>query len=231
MKICRDFAPLGFYILFNRFCRTFADLCSIRKIHTAHTGLCRKFDEIGALCLCTVVPHPAGKFQSRFSFRRCVMQAGQSCTTNQIAAVGAAHREEVSSQTVAIGDRTSLIQNHRVYVAAGFNCLTGHSDDVETSHTVHTSDANGGQQTADGGRNQANSQGNQCRGLQLYPGVDADRIQRDNYDHENNGQGNQQGIQCNLVRRFLTRSAFYKCNHTIQEAVAWFRSDADFQPV
>ena len=66
---------------------------------------------------------------------------------------------------------------------------------------------------------------------QLHTGIDADRIQRDNHNHEDNGQRNQQGIQRNFVGRLFPGCALDKGDHTVQKAVAGGGSDFDFQPV
>ena len=159
------------------------------------------------------------------------MKAGQSRTANQIATACTLHGEEISGQAVAECNGTGLIQNHGVHIAAGFHRLTGHGDHIKAGHTVHTSNADGGEQTADGGGDQTNHQGNQGGQRQLNPTIHPDGIQGDNYDQEDDGQGDEERAQRNFVGRFFPGGAFHQSDHPIQKAVAGVRGDADFQPV
>ena len=173
---------LFFYIILYCFRRTFSDFCSVRNIHTAHTGLCGKLDKVRTGCFRAVVTHTASKFQRRFSLRCVIMKAGQRRTANQLAAVCTFHWEEIGRQTVSVGNRTSFIKNHGIHITAGFYCFTGHGDYIEASHSIHTCNPDSGKQTANGRRDQANSQGNQRGNLKLNAGIYCHRIKGNDHN-------------------------------------------------
>ena len=60
-------------------------------------------------------------------------------------------------------DGSRLIQKQGIYVARSFDCLSAHGQNVVLHHAIHTRDADGGKQSADGRRDQAHQQGNQNR--------------------------------------------------------------------
>ena len=220
MKILRNLSAQLLDILLDSLGGAFSDFSPIGQVHTAHTGLSGKLDKAGTVNLLAVVSHSACKLHGGFSFGSFVSQAGEGGTANQVAAVGSSHREKVRSQTIAVGNGAGLIQNHSIHVAAGFYRLTRHSDYVEPGNSVHTGDTNSGKQAADGGRNQADSQSDQSRGLKLHAGINTDGIQSHDHDHEDDGQGNQQSIQRDLVRSLFSGSALYQGDHPIKEAVS-----------
>ena len=161
MQIGRNRSALRRNVLLNSVRGAFANLSAIGKIHAAHAGLGGKFHKGRTGDFLTVVSQTACQFQNGFTLRSFIMKAGQSRTANQIATACTLHGEEISGQAVAEGDGAGLIQNHGVHIAAGFHRLTGHSNHIEAGHAVHTGNADGGEQTADGGGDQANHQGNQ----------------------------------------------------------------------
>ena len=231
MQIGRNLSALRRNVLLNRVRSAFANLGAIREIHAAHAGLGCKLHVGGARGFLNVGSQTASQLQRGFALGGFVAKAGQRRAANQIAAVCPFYGEEISGQAVAKGNGAGLVQNHGVYIAAGLDRLAGHGDHIEAGHTVHTGNADGGEQAADGGGDQTNHQGNQGGQRQLNPAIHADGIQGDNHDQENDGQGNQKRAQCDFVGRFFAGGAFHQRDHPIQKAVAGIRGDADFQPV
>ena len=160
-----------------------------------------------------------------------VPQGGEDRAADQLLLAGAAHGVKISSQAVAVSDRARLVQDHSVHVAAGFHRLTGHGDDIEAGDTVHAGDTDGGQQAADGSRDQADQQGNQSGDGDLNIVVHRKGIHGDHHDQEDDGQGHQKGVQSDLVGGFLPGGTLYQSDHAVQKAVARLRGDADLQPV
>ena len=161
MQIRRDHAAQRFHILLNRFRRALSHLCAVRQVHAAHPGLSCKFNILRVLFLPARIAQMSRKLQCGFSLRRVVMEAGQRGAADQLAAGSTSHWKEIGSQPVPIGNGTGFVQNHRVHIAAGFHRLAGHGNHVKPGHTVHTRDTNGGKKSANGSRNQADSQCNQ----------------------------------------------------------------------
>ena len=231
MKIRGDTAALHLGILLNSVRRALADLFAIRQVHAAHAGLCCKFNKCGAGDLLTVIPHAPGQFQSRLAFRRVIVETGQSGAAEQFLTVNPFYRQEVRRQPVPEGDGAGLIQDHGVHIAAGFHRFAGHSDHIEPGDPVHAGDADGGQQAADGGGDQTDHQGNQRGQRQLDPTVLANGVQGDDHDEEDDSQGDQQGVQCDLVGRLFSGGPLHQRDHPVQKAVAGIGGNADLQPV
>ena len=101
------------------------------------------------------------QLQGGLALRCLIFQRAECSTADQILPLSAAHREEVSCQTVAVSDGACLVQDHGIHVTAGFYCLTRHGNDIKPGNTVHTRNADSGQQRADGGRRQAHEQRHQ----------------------------------------------------------------------
>ena len=73
----------------------------------------------------------------------------------------AAHGNELHRLAIAQRDGAGLVEQQRVDVARGFHGLAAHGQHVVLHHAVHAGDADGREQAADGGRNQADQQRDQ----------------------------------------------------------------------
>ena len=62
---------------------------------------------------------------------------------------------ELEGQPVAEGDRARLVQQQGVHVARRLHRAPAHGQHVELHQAVHSGDADGREQAADGGGNQA----------------------------------------------------------------------------
>ena len=98
---------------------------------------------------------------------------------------------------------------------------------------VHAGDADRGQQAADGGRDQADQQGNQNRHARnrSRPGLrnaeDRVGLQRDDGQQEDQRQAGDQDVQRDLVRRLLAFRALDQGDHAVQEGLAGIGCDLD----
>ena len=77
------------------------------------------------------------------------------------ASVDALDRDELGGLAVAEGDGAGLVEQQRGDVAGGLDGAAGHGEHVALHQPVHARDADRGEQRADGGRDQADQQGDQ----------------------------------------------------------------------
>ena len=96
-------------------------------------------------------------------FRRFVRQAGKLRGLGQFLGIDAGGRDEFRRLAVAHRDRAGLVQQQHVHVAGGFHRAAAHGQHVLLHHAVDAGDADGREQSADRGRNQADQQRNQDR--------------------------------------------------------------------
>ena len=85
-------------------------------------------------------------------------QAGEQRGLGERLLVDAGHRDELGRHAVAEGDGAGLVEQQRVDVAGGLDRAARGGEDVEADQPVHAGDADGGQQPADGGRDQRDEQ-------------------------------------------------------------------------
>ena len=82
---------------------------------------------------------------------------------------------------------------------------------VALDQAVHAADADGAEQAADGGGNQADQQRDQHRHREDHPGVDAKGLERHTDQQEDERERRQQNGQRDLVRRLLPLRALPPC--------------------
>ncbi len=128
---------------------------------------------------------------------------------------------------IAEGDRAGFVEQKRVDVARGFDGAAGHGEDVALHDAVHARDADGGEQTADGGRNQANQQRDQHENRLRRAGIDRHGLKRDDGQQENDREPCEQNVERDFVGSFLALGAFDELDHAIEEGLAGIRRDHD----
>lgn len=231
-KVFRKAAALFLHIILDGVGSALADLRSVRQVHTAHARLRCKGDELHALNFFhRRSVQLFSKFDDRFAFGGIILHGTHHRVSDKFTGVHAAHGNELRGHPVAICDGSGLVQNHGVHVAADFNSLAGKGDDIESRHAIHAGNADGGEKTADGGRNQTYREGNQRGDRQMHAAVYGHGIQGDNDDQEDDGKADQQRVQRDFVRCFLAGSAFDEGDHLVQKGFAGVGGDADFKPV
>ncbi len=92
---------------------------------------------------------------------RLVGEGGELRGVREIALRDAARREELGRLAVAERDGAGLVEQEHVDVARRLHRAARHGDDVLLDHPVHAGDADGGEQRADGGRDQADEERHQ----------------------------------------------------------------------
>ena len=146
--------------------------------------------------------------------------------------VGDAGRgNELGGLAVAEGDGAGLVEQQRVDVACGFDGAAGHGEDVVLHQAVHAGDADGGEQAADGGGDEADQQRDQDEDGLRRAGVDGEGLQRDDGEQEDDGEAGEQDVERDLVGGLLALGAFDQRDHAVEEGFAGVGGDADGDPV
>ncbi len=124
-----------------------------------------------------------------------------------------------------------LSKQQHVDVARRLDRAPAHGQHVALHHAVHARDADGRQEAADGGGNQAHQQRDQRRHRDRLAGVDGERLQRDHDQQEDDGQGGDQDVQRDLVGGLLAFGSLHQGDHAVQEGFAGIGADLHHDPV
>ena len=93
---------------------------------------------------------------------------------------------------IAEGDGAGFVEEQHVDIAGGFDGAAGHGDDVALNQAIHACDADGGEQAADGGGNQADEKRDEREDALRRAGVDGEGLQRDDGEQKNDGEAREQ---------------------------------------
>ena len=145
-------------------------------------------------------------------------QGGQLRHVGQFLDVYARGREELHRLAVAQGDGAGFVQEQHVHVARGFRGAAAHGQDVFLHQPVDAGNADGAQEAADGGGNEANQQGGQHRHGKRHAGIGPEGFQGDDDHEEDDGQGRKQDGQGDFVGGLLTAGPFDQADHPVHEA-------------
>ena len=96
-------------------------------------------------------------------------------------------------QPVAVGDRAGLVEEDDVHVAGGLDGAAAHGQHVEASDAVHAGDADGRQEPADRGGDEADEQGDELDRADGLAGEEPERAQRDDGQQEHEASGRRAG--------------------------------------
>ncbi len=173
----------------------------------------------------------AQELDDGFAFRRVVGQRRQQRALAQLFGGHARCCVDGGTTTVTESDGASLVQQQHMHIARCLDSATGLGDHVEAHQTVHTGDADGRQQAANGGRDQRDQQRHQKYQRQAATGKVGERLQGDDHQQEDQRQADQQDVQRHFVGRFLALGAFDQRDHAVQGRFAGVGTDADQQPV
>ena len=134
------------------------------QVHAAHAGLRGEGNKLGVnaaqvaaaqVVLLLGQHHDRAAFGSFVGERRELRGVGQPL----LAHVGRGH--ELRCLAIAQGDGAGLVEQQRVHVAGGFHGAPAHGQHVVLHQPVHAGDADGREQAADGGGNEADQQRDQ----------------------------------------------------------------------
>ena len=138
---------------------------------------------------------------------------------------------ELGGLAIAQGDGAGLIQQQGIHVAGGLDGASAHGQHVVLHQTVHAGDADGREQSANGGGDQANQQRDQHENRLRSLGVHGEGLQCDHSQQKDNGESGEQNAQRNLVGRLLASCAFDQGDHAVEKGFAGIRGDAHLDPV
>ncbi len=182
-----------------------------------------------------------GEHDDRAAFGRFVGEAGQLCGVGQRFGCDAGQRHEGRGLPVAQRDGAGLVEQQGVDVAGGLHRAARHGEHVALHQAVHAGDADGRQQRADRGRDEADQQRDhhdagdtvavERQGVRdtgvVHLGVDRQRLQGRDGEHEDDRQRRQQDVQRDLVGRLLPVGALDEGDHPVDEALARLLGDLD----
>ncbi|CCJ97369.1 hypothetical protein BN130_3965 [Cronobacter malonaticus 507] len=165
------------------------------------------------------------------AFRRFIGKRGQLGGISQRFLIHAGGGQEVRGLTVAERDGAGFIEQQHVHIACGFHRAAAGGDNVRAKHPAHARHADGREQPADSGRDQAHQQRHQHRHADRRPAVLRERVERGGRQQKDNRQRHQQNGQRDFVRRFAALGALDHRNHTVKERLAGVDAALDNQPV
>ena len=143
----------------------------------------------------------------------------------------AAGREERRGHAVAEGDGAGLVEQQGLHVAGRLDRPAAHGQHVALHQAVHAGDADGRQQGADGGRDEADEQRHQDDHRHRRPGVVAEGLEGHHHGQEHDGEHGQQDGEGDLVGGLLPVGPLHQGDHAVEEGVAPLRGDADHDAV
>src|SRR5664280_988774 len=130
------------------------------------------------------------------------------------------HGHEDVGPPVAESDGAGLVQQERGDVTCGLDGPARHGQDVALDQAVHPGDADGREQRADGGGDEADQQGHQHDDRLGGTRVDGERLERHHGEHEDDGQPGQQDVQGDLVGGLLAAGPLDQGDHPVEEGLA-----------
>ena len=173
-------------------------------------------------CVSATIERPSGVSSARLSKQR---------RFGRLVLADAGHGDDFRRQTVAEGDGAGLVEQEGIDIARRLNGAPRHGKHVEFQQPVHAGDADGGQQPADGGRNERDEQRDKHGDGKIGSRIGAEALQGHNGDQEDDGHAGEQDAERDLVGRLLPLGAFDERNHAIEEGRSGRRRDAHNDPV
>ena len=161
-----------------------------------------------------------GEYDDRAALRRLVREAGELRCVGELGLGDAVDGQELAGLPVAQGDGAGLVEQQRVHVSGSLDRAPRHGQHVVLHQPVHSRDADGREQRADRGGDQADQQRHQDDHVLARAAVDGERLQRDRGAEEDDREAGQQDVQGDLVRRLLAVRALDERDHPVDEALA-----------
>ena len=203
-------------------------------LDAAHPALRRERDELGAELVDVAAANAVfllGEHDDGASLRRLVGKRGELRRVGKLLLAHAEHGHELGRLAVAERDGAGLVEQQRVDVAGRLHRPARHGEHVEAHQPVHAGDADGGQQRADGGRNERHEQRHENDDRDRAAGVSRKARDGRRGEDEDDGHAGEQDVERDLVRRLLALGALDQRNHAVEEGRALRRGDAHLEPV
>ena len=140
---------------------TLAEAAAV-EIDAAHPRRGREGDELVLAELLLAEPEALlGEDDDRASLGRLVGERRELCGLREIELVDAADGQELGRLAIAERDRARLVQQEHVHVSRGLDCAARHGENVPLHEPVHSCDADGREQRADGRRDESDEKGDE----------------------------------------------------------------------
>ena len=128
--------------------------------------------------------------------------------------------DELGRLAVAQRDRAGLVEEEYVDVPGSLHRTTREGDDVALDEAVHPRDADRGQQTADGGRDEGDEERDQNRLRHRAVRVVGEGAQGDDRHEEGDRQPREKDVERDLVRRLAAFRPLDERDHAVEERLA-----------
>ena len=201
-------------------CRTPAELF-FGGIHAAHAGF-RRERHADHILRHPIQGHAEGvpQFDDGTAFRSFVAGGGKAGGLHHFIDIHAGQRQERRGHAVAERDRPGLVEQQHIHVPGGLHRAARQGQHIALEQAVHPGDADGREQAADRGRDEAHQQRHQHDHINVDAVVKAQRLQGDDHQHEDEGQPGKQDVQSDFVGGLLPFRAFDKRDHAVEERLA-----------
>ena len=199
------------------------------QVDAAHAGLRGEGNKLGvnaAQVAAAQVVLFLGQHDDRAALGSFVGERGELRGVGQPFVAHVGRGMKLRGLAVAEGDGAGLVEQQRVHVAGCFNGAPAHGQHVVLHQAVHAGNADGREQAANGGRNQADQQRDQHEDRLRRLGVHGEGLQRDDGEQKDDGEAGEQNAERDLVGRLLARCAFDQRDHAVEEGLAGVGGDA-----
>ena len=210
------------------------------EVHAAHTGLRSERHEQSAVAREIALPQAKtllDEHDDAAPLRRLVGKGGELSSVGEPLGRDARRGNECRRLPIAQSDGAGLVEQEHVDVAGRLDCAARHRNDVLLDHAIHARDADGGEQGADRGGNEAHEERHQHGERDrraLARDLDAEqreRQQRDGHDQEDDRERGEEDVERDLVRRLLPLGRLDQVDHPVEEGLARVGGDPDDEAV
>ena len=176
---------------FDRIRRPLANAAAI-EIDAAHAGLRCEGNEGGmggGEFAATDIEFLFGQHHNAAAFGCFIGQGGKLRGIGELLLGDTGSRAKIRRHAIADGDGAGFVEQEYINVSCGLNGATTGGHDVATDKAVNAADADGAEQSADGGGNQAHEQGDEHRRGEFNARINAKGTQRDAHQQEDERHG------------------------------------------
>ncbi|CCJ81125.1 hypothetical protein BN134_1855 [Cronobacter dublinensis 1210] len=233
VHLCRKLPAVGFHVATNGVYRAFTDH-PVLDVNPAHARLGGKGYKRRLKTLHVALAQVKallGEHHDAAAFRRFVGKRGELRGVRQRFFIDARRGQERGGLTVAKRDGAGFIKQQHVHIARRFYRAPAGGYHVRAQHPAHARHADGGEQPADGRRDETHQQRHQHRHADRRAAVQREGIEGRGRQQEDDGERHQQNGERDFVRRFTALGALDHRNHAVEERLAGVDAALDNQPV
>ena len=168
-----------------------------------------------------------GKHNDASSFGRFIGKRGKLGDVGKLDHLDPGDGQELDRLPISQCDRPGFIQQEHVHVSRCFHGTPAHGEHVLLDQPVNSRNAYGAQQSPDGGRDEADQQGDKNQNGKRGIRIGAERLESNDHDKENDRQAAKKDRQCDFVGGLLAACPLDQGDHVVQEALTGIGGDAD----